>query len=90
MSQWGTVTLAGQGYTPIRILRYYYPDDVEIVETNAITNMISSYPGTPLRVGSTGLDVQTIQTYLNRIGGNLWGQHPGGSHEIPEYFRTRG
>ncbi len=70
MSQWGTVTLAGQGYTPIRILRYYYPDDVEIVETNAITNMISSYPGTPLRVGSTGLDVQTIQTYLNRIRRN--------------------
>ncbi len=70
MSQWGTVTLAGQGYTPIRILRYYYPDDVEIVETNAITNMISSYPGMPLRVGSTGLDVQTIQTYLNRIRRN--------------------
>ena len=70
MSQWGTVTLAGQGYTPLRILRYYYPDDVEIVETNIITNMISSYPGTPLKVGSTGLDVQTIQTYLKRIRQN--------------------
>lgn len=70
MSQWGTVTLADQGYTPIRILRYYYPDDVEIVETNIITNMITSYPGTPLKVGSTGLDVQTIQTYLNRIRRN--------------------
>ncbi len=70
MSQWGTVTLAGQGYTPIRILRYYYPDDVEIVETNAITNMLTSYPGTPLRVGSTGLDVQTIQTWLKRIRQN--------------------
>ena len=70
MSQWGTVTLSNQGYTPIRILRYYYPDDVEIVETNVITNMLTSYPGTPLRVGSTGLDVQTIQTYLNRIRRN--------------------
>lgn len=70
MSQWGTVTLAEQGYTPIRILRYYYPDDVEIAETNIITNMLTSYPGTPLRVGSTGLDVQTIQTYLNRIRRN--------------------
>lgn len=70
MSQWGTVTLAGQGYTPIRILRYYYPDDVEIAETNVITNVLSSYPGTPLRAGSTGLDVQTIQTYLNRIRQN--------------------
>ena len=70
MSQWGTVTLADQGYTPLRILRYYYPDDVEIAETNAITNMITSYPGTPLRVGSTGLDVQTIQTWLKRIRRN--------------------
>lgn len=70
MSQWGTVTLANQGYTPIRILRYYYPDDVEITQTNIITNTLTSYPGTPLRMGSTGLDVQTIQTYLNRIRRN--------------------
>jgi len=70
MSQWGTVTLSNQGYTPIRILRYYYPDDVEIAQTNIITNMLASYPGTPLRVGSTGLDVQTIQTYLQRIRRN--------------------
>ena len=70
MSQWGTVTLANQGYTPIRILRYYYPDDIEIAETNAVSNVVTSYPGTPLRVGSTGLDVQTIQTYLNRIRRN--------------------
>lgn len=70
LSQWGTVTLANQGYTPIRILRYYYPDDVEITQTNIITNMLTSYPGTPLRVGSTGLDVQTIQRYLKRIRQN--------------------
>ena len=70
MSQWGTVTLANQGYTPIRILRYYYPDDVEITQTNIITNTLTSYPGTPLRMGSTGLDVQTIQTWLNRIRRN--------------------
>lgn len=70
MSQWGTVTLANQGYAPIQILRYYYPDDVEIAQTNIITNMLTSYPGTPLRVGSTGLDVQTIQTWLKRIRQN--------------------
>ncbi|MCM1267039.1 MAG: LysM peptidoglycan-binding domain-containing protein [Bacteroidales bacterium] len=67
LSQWGTVSLANQGYTPIRILRYYYPDDVEIVETNIITNVLTSYPGTSLKVGSSGLDVQTVQTYLERI-----------------------
>lgn len=70
LSQWGTVTLADQGLTPIQILRSYYPDDIEIVETNIITGIVNSYPGTPLRTGSTGLDVQTIQTYLARIRRN--------------------
>lgn len=70
LSQWGTVTLAEQGMTPLQILRYYYPDDIEIAETNIITNVLVSYPGTALRVGSTGLDVQTIQTYLTRIRKN--------------------
>ncbi len=70
LSQWGTVTLANQGLTPLEILRSYYPKDVEIAETEIVTGILSSYPGTPLRVGSTGLDVQTIQTYLNRIRRN--------------------
>ncbi len=70
LSQWGTVTLANQGYNPLQILRTYYPRDVEIAETNVITGIVSSYPGTALRTGSTGLDVQTIQTYLQRIRRN--------------------
>lgn len=70
MSQWGTVTLANQGRTPLEILRTYYPQDIEIAETNIITGVLASYPGTALREGSTGLDVQTIQTYLNRIRRN--------------------
>ena len=70
LSQWGTVTLSERGLTPLQILRSYYPKDIEIAETNAITGAISSYPGTPLQTGSTGLDVQTIQTYLNRIRRN--------------------
>lgn len=70
LSQWGTVTLADRGLTPIQILRSYYPDDIEIAETNIVTGVVTSYPGTPLKTGSTGLDVQTIQTYLNRIRRN--------------------
>ena len=70
LSQWGTVSLANQGLTPLQILRSYYPNDIEIAETNIITDVVTSYPGTPLRTGSTGLDVQTIQTYLNRIRQN--------------------
>lgn len=70
MSQWGTVTLANQGRTPLQILRSYYPKDIEIAETNIITGVLSSYPGTALKIGSKGLDVQTIQTYLERIRRN--------------------
>ena len=70
LSQWGTVSLANQGLTPLQILRSYYPNDIEIAQAGAITDVLTSYPGTPLRVGSTGLDVQTIQTYLNRIRKN--------------------
>ncbi len=70
LSQWGTVTLADQGKTPLQILRSYYPKDIEIAETDIITGILSSYPGSALRQGSRGLDVQTIQTYLNRIRRN--------------------
>lgn len=70
MSQWGTVSLANQGLAPIQILRTYYPNDIEIAETDIITGVVTSYPGTALRIGSRGLDVQTIQTYLNRIRRN--------------------
>ena len=70
LSQWGTVTLANQGKSPTQIRRSYYPKDIEIAETNTITGILSSYPGTLLKMGSTGLDVETIQTYLNRIRRN--------------------
>ena len=70
LSQWGTVSLADQGYTPLQILRYYYPNDVGIAKTNAVTGALSSYPGTALRQGSSGLNVQTVQTWLNRIRRN--------------------
>ena len=70
LSQWGTVTLANQGNSAFQILRYYYPNDIEISQTNIITGIVISYPGTTLKQGSTGLPVQTIQTYLNRIRRN--------------------
>lgn len=70
LSQWGTVSLAERGMEPLQILRTYYPSDIEIAETNVVTGITSSYPGTALRAGSRGLDVQVIQTYLNRIRRN--------------------
>ncbi len=66
LSQWGTVSLANSGLGVEEILQFYY-GDVEIVETNEIRSIPSSYPGTPLRRGSSGEDVRTIQQQLNRI-----------------------
>lgn len=70
LSQWGTVTLAQQGLSPLQILRSYYPSNIEIAQTNIITGILTSYPGTTLQQGSTGLNVQTVQTWLNRIRKN--------------------
>ena len=70
LSQWGTVSLAEQGLTPYEILQYYYGNDIGIVENAPIDANIPSYPGIPLRVGSSGNDVKTIQLQLNRIRQN--------------------
>lgn len=70
LSQWGSVTLANQGYTPLQILRYYYGDDISIVYNAEVGGNTESYPGTALRRGSFGDDVLTIKRELNRIAKN--------------------
>lgn len=70
MKQWGTLDLANRGYSAIRILRYYYGDDINIRETNNIQDIKSSYPGSPLRIGSSGQQVMQIQEQLNAIAIN--------------------
>ena len=67
LKQWGTVTLAKQGKTPLQILKYYYGSDIEIVRTNNIQATPQSYPGSPLRQGDSGTAVFTLQRQLNRI-----------------------
>ncbi|MBQ2775314.1 MAG: peptidoglycan-binding protein [Clostridia bacterium] len=69
LSQWGTVTLANQGYTPYRMLQYYYGNDVNI-KTAPVRNVQESYPGRALRVGSVGENTRIIQRQLNRIAQN--------------------
>ena len=61
LSQWGTVDLAEQGYIPYDILRYYYGDDINIIENAPISTNVESYPGYVLKIGSSGNDVQIIQ-----------------------------
>ena len=67
LSQWGSVDLAKQGYVPYDILRYYYGDDIEIVRDAPIQDVRESYPGIPLRIGSSGGGVRIIQKQLNAI-----------------------
>ena len=66
MKQWGTVDQANTGKNALQILRVYYPN-VDVIRTNNIQAIPESYPGTPLREGSTGASVRTIQRQLNRI-----------------------
>lgn len=70
LSQWGTVELAEQGFTPYQILQNYYGNNIGIVEDAPIGEISESYPGSPLIVGTAGNDVKIIQTQLNRIGRN--------------------
>ncbi len=69
LSQWGSQNLARQGYNSTGILRNYY-GNVEIVNNAPIRNITSSYPGTPLRRGSSGPSVVVVQVELNRIAQN--------------------
>jgi peptidoglycan hydrolase-like protein with peptidoglycan-binding domain len=69
LSQWGSQELARQGFNSTQILRNYY-GNVEIVNDAPIMGITDSYPGTPLRRGSTGPYVVVIQTSLNRIAQN--------------------
>ena len=69
LSQWGSQNLAQQGLNSNQILRRYY-GNIETVLNAPIRGITSSYPGTPLRQGSTGPNVVILQTSLNRISQN--------------------
>ena len=69
LSQWGSQNLAQRGLDYVQILRNYY-GNVEIVDNAPIRGITSSYPGTPLRRGSSGPAVVVIQVELNRIAQN--------------------
>lgn len=70
LSQWGSVDLAREGLTPYEILQYYYGDNINLVFNAPTSRALPSYPGVPLRLGSQGEDVRTIQRQLNRIAVN--------------------
>ena len=70
LSQWGTVPLAEQGLTPYAILQRFYGQDIDIVTDAPVQGNTVSAPLRPLRLGSSGVQVETLQTRLNRISQN--------------------
>lgn len=70
LSQWGTVSLANQGKTPLDILKYYYGSDISIKYDAPVGDTIEGYPGYPVGLGSAGNPVLAIQRDLKRISRN--------------------
>lgn len=70
LSQWGSVELAKNGFTPYQILQNYYGQNINIVNNAPVADIEDSYPGVPLRNGDSGNNVKIIQTQLNRIAQN--------------------
>ena len=67
LSQWGSKSLADDGYSTIDILRYYYGDSMYINTAEEIAGIPASWPGSDLTVGSTGAKVLQLQEQLNAI-----------------------
>lgn len=70
LKQWGAYEKATEGQNALQILKYYYGDDIQINDADSISSVPASYPGTALKRGSTGANVQIIQAQLNRISDN--------------------
>lgn len=67
LSQWGSKSLADQGYSAIDIIHYYYGNDMYINSADVISGVPSSWPGYNLTIGSSGEKVRQLQQQLNRI-----------------------
>lgn len=67
LSQWGSMDLGNQGYSPIEIIRYYYGDNMYINSAEEVSGVPSSWPGYNLQVGSSGDSVRQMQEFLNVI-----------------------
>lgn len=70
LSQWGTVDLANEGKNYEEILKYYYGDNIKIIENAPVEPNIMTYPGFPLRIGVIGDYVRALNLQLNRISQN--------------------
>ncbi|MBO4422273.1 MAG: peptidoglycan-binding protein [Clostridia bacterium] len=70
LSQWGTVSLAQNGYSALEILKYYYGGNIELVENAPVGGLEPAVPPMPLRIGIADDAVRFAELRLNRIGRN--------------------
>ncbi len=70
MTQWGCKYMADKGSSALQILRSFYGSDIYLGIAEKVSGVPSSFPGSPLQVGSKGKDVRTIQSQLNSISKN--------------------
>ena len=70
LSQWGTVTLANQGKTPLQILQNYYGNDIKIKYDAPVGDSTGGFPGYNISLGEAGNPVLAIQRDLRRIRQN--------------------
>ncbi len=71
MTQWGSKNLGQQGKSSIEILRSYYGSNISLTTAPQVLGSPESYPGSPLKLGSSGPAVRTIQNQLNNISRNF-------------------
>lgn len=67
MTQWGSKSLGDQGVNAENILKSFYGQNIRLLGAPNVQGIPESYPGTPLRVGSSGPAVRKMQEQLNRI-----------------------
>ncbi|URZ14653.1 peptidoglycan-binding domain-containing protein [Clostridium felsineum] len=67
LTQWGSKYLGDQGKTAPQIIKSFYGQEVQFATAQKVKGIPISYPGYPLGIGSKGIPVRTVQTYLNRI-----------------------
>ncbi len=70
LSQWGSVTLANKGKTPLEILKNYYGNDISIKYDAPVGDAKEGYPGYQINLGASGNPVLAIQRDLKRIRQN--------------------
>ena len=70
LSQWGSVSLANQGKTPLEILKKYYGNDISIKYDAPVKDVTEGFPGYNIGLGEVGNPVLLIQRDLRRIKKN--------------------